>query len=366
MKRNSTMNKIFYLLLITPVLFFSCGGDEDPSPVNALGSEGFFVVNEGGFGNGNTSVSFYDRESGQITNNIFSSNNGIPLGDQAQSMTVHNGMGFIVVQGSAKLEVINLADFSLVATLTEGIESPRYFVGLNESKGYLSDWGADGVSGTVKVIDLSSFEVTKTIATGQGTDQLMMFNSNIYALNAGGWGRDNTIQVISTDSDEVINTVQVDDNPNSIQLGSDGNFWVAFSGHIAYDFSTFEIIVEESTPGGLSKISPSGDVITSLIAEEIGYGLSPSDLSADLDGTTLYYNQNGAVYSISSDASAFPSQPFISKNYYGLAVDPIDGSIIGCEAPDFTNAGNIDFYDASGNLSNSLEVGIAPNGVVFK
>jgi hypothetical protein len=80
----------------------------------------------------------------------------------------------------------------------------------------------------------------------------------------------------------------------------------------------------------------------------------------------LYYNYNGAVYAISTSATTLPESEFIKKDFYGLAVDPFNDELIGCEAPDFSSAGSIYVYDAAGTLKKSYNVGIAPNGIGFK
>lgn len=356
-------NRILQLLAVCTIFLFSCTEDDGGVDFGS-GDQGYYIVNEGAFGNGNTSISFYDKSTGQVTNNVFYTTNGIPLGDQAQSMTIHNDYAYIAVQNSSKIEVVDLDDFSSIVTVNSGIESPRYFVGLDEDKGYVSDWGSDGVSGTVKVLDLNDFTVTKTIEAGSGTDQMLIVGSNLYVVNAGGWGSDNTLVIIDTETDEVTQTIELADNPNSLQVDSDGNIWVAASGYTAYDWDTYEIIEEESTSGALIKLDGNGTVLTTLSFDVIGS--SPSNLSINGTGDMLYYTFAGAVYEMSIAAESLPAEVFISESYYGLAVDPVDGSIIGCEAPDFSSAGNVDIYSSIGELIETHVVGIGPNSCTFK
>lgn len=336
----------------------------DPLPEVPTGSTGYFIVNEGAFGAGNASLSFYDRTTKSVTNNVFLAANKIPLGDQAQSMTVHDDRGFVVVQNSAKIEVINQDEYTIISTITDGIVSPRYFVGLSPSKGYVSDWGADGgITGTVKVIDLVSYEVTKTIPTGQGTNRLLISGTNLYAVNAGGQGRDKTIKVIDTNTDEITQSITVTDNPNSLQLASDGNIWIATSGYKKYDLTNYEVVEEQSTSGALVKLGADGIELMRLPFE----GLSgPENLNVNAAGTELYYTYSGAVYSMSTSSTSLPTSTFIDKNFYGLAIDPIDDKIIGCEAPNFSSAGNVLIYSPKGILATTLVVGIGPNSCTFK
>lgn len=353
----------FYLLIIATVLFISCGDDDGISiPV---GTDGFFVVNEGGFGNGNTSISFYDRETETVSNEVFANVNGA-LGDQAQSMALFNGLGYIVVQNSDKIEIINTDTFESVGTIDEELPSPRYFVGLSSQKGYVSDWGADGVTGTVKVIDLRTNEVTKTISTGQGTNRMLLLNNQLWVTNSGGFGRDNTIKVINTSTDEVSQTVELSDNPNSLQVDINGNIWVATSGHTAFDPETFEVIVDESTAAALIQLSASGEELKRLEYSEVGFSQSAGGLSINNAGDQLYYLFGSQIYELSIEATSLPDEPFSDKFYYGVAVDPIDETVIGFEAPNFSSSGNMDFYSPQGELMSTFAVGIGPNGATFK
>ncbi len=364
MNINLIVKKFITLSVLAAfILVQSCS--DDPEPGIKPGESGFFVVNEGGFGNGNTSVSFYDRKTDAITNDIFAAKNGRPLGDQSQSMTVFENKGYIVVQNSAKIEVIDASDFSSLATITGELPNPRYFVGVSSAKGYVSDWGADGVTGTVKVIDLITYKVTKTIATGKGANRMLKVGNLVYVANAGGYDKDNTVKVINVNTDAIVASITTGDNPNSLQKDKDGSIWVTSSGALAYN-PDFSINVANSTKGSVSKIASSNNTETlRLTVDKVTYS-APGNLGISPDGMKLYYTYDNAIYSLSTTSTTLPSSAFINKNYYGLSVDPFNGNIIGCVAPNFSSSGSIDVYDHSGNLQKSYTVGIGPNGCAFK
>lgn len=365
MKTRKQQFKTFstYFLLIVSIIFSSCGDDDNP--IIPVGSEGFFIVNEGGFGNGNTSLSFYDRATETVTNQVFANVNGA-LGDQAQSMTIFNGLGYIVVQNSAKVEIIDVNTFESVGVIDEDLPNPRHFIGFNAQKAYVSDWGADGISGTVNVIDLTTNEVTKTISTGQGADRMLLVDSELWVTNSGGYGRDNTVVIIDTVTDEIEKTITTSDNPNSIQEDNAGNIWVATKGHTAYDPQTYEVLEDESTSASIVRFSADGSELLRLDYTEVGFTQEAVSLSINAAGDRLYYLYNGLIYELAITASALPTASFSDTYYYGLSVDPIDDTVIGFEAPTFSSSGNMDFYSADGQLTSSFVVGIAPNGATFK
>jgi YVTN family beta-propeller protein len=360
---NFNFRKLLLLLALFSTLLIQSCDDDEPAPIET-GKDGFFVVNEGGFPNENTSISFYDRETGEMTNDIYTAVNNEKLGVQAQSLSVFEGKAYIMVQGSKKIEVINADDYKSVATITEGIESPRYFLAVSATKAYVSDWGEDGMTGTVKVIDLTTNAVTKTIPTGQGANKMLKVGSAVYVTNNGGYGKDNTIKIIDTDTDEVTFTITVGDNPNSILQDAAGNIWVSSSGAIAYN-EDWSVDEENSTKGSISKITSSNTETLRLEVGSVVYG-GAGNLSISPDGLTLYYTFDGAVYSLSTSAVTLPTSPFISKSYNGLNVDPANGNIIGTVAPNYSSAGTIEISDKSGSLLDTHTVGIAPNGVAFK
>jgi len=355
-----SLPKLFLIWLLIAVQ--AC--DNDPAPEIPTGAAGYFVVNEGGFGNSNTSISFYDRGQDLMTNDVFAKKNGRPLGDQTQSLTVFESKAYIVVQHSAKVEVIDAGDFSSIKTISDDIESPRYFIGINSAKGYLSDWGGDGTTGTVKVIDLNDLKVVKTIPTGKGANKMVLKDGNVYVTNSGGFDKDNTVSIISTSTDAVTSTITVGDCPNSLQFDKDGNLWVASGGALVYN-EDFSINEDLSTKSSLSRIGTDNTEVQRLTFANFTYG-NLGQLEINKAGDRLFYNYDGAIYSILTADTGLPAVPFINKSFYGLAVDPFTDEIIGGEALDFSSPGKIYIYNAAGTQLKTFEVGIAPNGVGFK
>ncbi len=361
--RATWATRMMGLLLYVLISISYVGCENDPSPDIPVGADGYFVVNEGAFNGSNTSISFYDRKNGTMTNNVFGITNGRILGDQAQSVTVFGGKAYVVVQHSGKVEVIDASTFESLATI-EGLASPRYFIGVDETKGYVSDWGADGVTGVIRVIDLASMKVNKSIVVGSGPNKMILKDKMVYVAQNGGFGKDARVAVIDPTTDQMSKMLAVDDNPNSLQVDQDGNLWVACSGALAYN-SDFTIDEAKSTKPSLVKLDAAGSVMTRMVFDKISYtGIGSLEINAAKD--QLYFLYDDAVYTMGVRATSAPSTPLIRKSFYGLAFDPYANQIIGCEALDFSSQGTIYLYEVNGTLVNSLKVGIAPNGIAFK
>lgn len=365
MKTNTIFNTLIRVSFIAVTVFFAACSSDDGIKFTP-GQDGFFIVNEGGFGNGNASLSFYDKTSASVTNNLFESTTGKPLGDQAQSMTVYNDFGYIVVQNSAKIEVISTDDYALVATISEGLPSPRYFLGINASKGYVSDWGADGSTGTIKVIDLTTNTVTKTISTGSGTNQLVLVGNHVFAANSGGWSNDNSVVVIDADTDEIIETITVGDNPSTLVVDEDNDVWTTGAGQTVYN-TDWSVNTEESTPAFLAKIDHE-DFEVALKIDAPSIGMGPAGLKVDSNGSTLVFKYDGAIFSTDTEtvSSTDDFTKIIETDFiYGLSIDASENHIILGIAPDYTNPGSIKRYDITGSFIDEHTVGIGPNGIAY-
>ena len=122
-KMKTVVSIIFILIVL-----MSCKKKESEQPLPEAGSdEGFFVVNEGNYTWGNASLSFYNYRTGLIENQVFYRVNNIPLGDVALHMQIYKNKGFIVVNNSGKIYVINPFTFQYLGSI-QGFTSPRNLI----------------------------------------------------------------------------------------------------------------------------------------------------------------------------------------------------------------------------------------------
>ena len=152
------LKKKLFFFLVSGTLFFlsSCKKDTVEPNENPTYENGAFIINEGPFQNGSGTLSFYSRQSGEISNDIYqNANEKVQLGNIVHSMTIHNDLAYIVVNNSNKIIIANAKNLENVGEIT-GFELPRYFLPIDDNKAFVSQWGADGVTGSIKVIDLQT------------------------------------------------------------------------------------------------------------------------------------------------------------------------------------------------------------------
>ena len=350
--------KYFKLLLSAAVITAITAGCEKNNnpPEGDDYSNGIYVVNEGSFGSSNGSISYVNPDDGIIINGIFEAANGRPLGDVVQSITiVSDTLGYIVVNGSSKVEIVALKTFKTLANPIP-VYYPRYFLPVGPGKGYLS---AGNYEGRLYVIDLNSNTKVDSIGVGYGPENMVMLNDLVYVINSGGWSLDSTISIVNTASDEVVDTINVGKVPSDIALDEDNNIWVYCKGYNDYIAIETEALLQKINPVTnrviwQSKVGMAGD-----------YGATPPKCTSSKDGSTIFYLKPDGVYKINAASPELQEDPMIPGSYYGLEVNPSDGNIYVFEATSFTGNGMMKIFDENGNSVAEGAVGITPNGAVF-
>lgn len=350
------MKSNYLFISFLAVLFFSCSKSEDATPTGKY-SSGVFISNEGQFQTGTGTVSFFNRESKTVENDIFQTVNNRPLGNILQSVEIHNNKAYLVINNAKKVEVVQAWDFKEVGTI-QGLEMPRYFIGIDDKKGYVSQWGAGGIDGSVKVIDLQTNTVIKTIQVGKGAEKMLKVDNKVFVSCNGGFSTENKVFVIDAQKDEVSATISTPDNPNSLALDANNKVWVTCNGRSQWN-GTASVTV---SPAQLIRINPTTNQIEqSFPFERHGLG----SLLTNTSKNTLFYSYSGRVFSQNIN-SGISATPLISRSFYGLGYDTATDMLYGAVAGNFFTNSKFVRYSISGVATDSMNVGVAPNGFYFK
>lgn len=337
----------------------SCEKSDDTHEVIDY-SSGIYVVNEGAFESTNGSISFVDPLNHLITNGVFeAANGGMATGDVVQSFALANDtLGAIVVNNTGLVRFVDLRTFASVAEPVE-IEYPRYYVKSGSNKGYVS---CGSKQGYLLVVDLESFSVTDSIKVGFGPENMIVNQGYVYVVNSGGWyddvDIDSTISVVSTVSDEVIETIDAGKVPSDIDMDADGNIWIYCKGY--YDY------VSVVTKSELVKIQTQTGMVTwrGTVGMASDYGAVPPKMAVSKDGSKLFYLRPDGVYSMNTANPVVAEDPLIEGSYYGIEVNPVDGNIY-LFVTSYTSSGKMKIFNETGAGIAEGDVGIAPNGAVF-
>ena len=347
----------FFIIFALFICLISCS-EEENKPTDTGFLHGLYIVNEGSFNNNNGSISYYHPDSGKLVNKLFQTINQRLLGDVVQSFGVADDKGFIVVNNSQKVEVVDMETFLSIGTIT-GTDYPRYFLKVTDSKGYLTNGSFDG---DVFVIDLNSLSIIKEIAVGKGPENLIRCGNQVFVANSGGWTNDNIVSVIDVDSDFVTDSIEVGDNPVDLVTDNNGDLWILCKGKVVYDQNW--AIIDETDSEIYVVDSYNLSVKNSFVVGQTGDFFNPTCMASSPDGTVIYYMEVDGIYKMNVSETTPPQSPFINRTFYGLDIDRNNGTIYGLSANNFTANGYMFRYSAAGILIDSLNLGIGPNGVV--
>lgn len=333
--------------------------DNPPDPPVGYG-QGIFVINEGPFQSGTGTITFLSVDATGVTHKIFQgANDGKVLGNIAQSMNLETNNktdAYIAVNNASKIEVVNISTFENIQTI-ENINTPRFIEFGGNDKVYISSW-----DNTVKVLSTVGYEFFGQIDVGTGPERMLKVGNTIWVLNQGGFSIDSTISIINTDTDQVIQTLQVYPKPTGIQQDENGLIWVICSGIGWNGFPG-----SDDSEGHLLCIDPQDFGII----KDIVFPASdkhPEKLVINKEGDRLFYNYVDGVYRFDIHNNELEYSPFIPRTvmFYGLGLDKKTNSLYASDAVDFVQNGWVYRYDAnSGNLTDSIQAGIAPGDFYF-
>lgn len=355
------MIKLNPVLLIPTVMLVmaGCSNDQDMDPADSGYRHGIFITNEGAMGNSNGSITYIDPDSLNVTQHLFDAVNGRPLGDVVQSFTIAGSKGFIVVNNSQKVEVVEMESFKSIGTIN-GLEYPRFLVAADSTKGYLSD---GNFGGRIYVIDLQQIRITDTIPCGSGPENMVITDDRLIVCNSGGFGNDSTLTVIDIQTDQVISTWQTWHNPVNLALDKSGRLWVLCKGKVEWNL---DWTIKSETPSKILIMDPkNGSILDSAIIGAVGDFFWPVHVGISGDGSTVYFIESDGLYSMDVYGQTPVPGMLIPGNFYGFGINPDSGEILVLVSPSFTTSGWLVRYTPAGLYLDQFGVGIGPNQVII-
>jgi DNA-binding beta-propeller fold protein YncE len=341
------MKKISIIVLFL-TLIVSCKKNEDLKSGSFLTGDGVFLVNEGNFMGGNGTLSYYSYDSSKIYNDLFTKVNGRPLGDVPNSMEMYGNMAYIIVNNSGKIEVIKKSTLQSVTSIP-GLISPRNIGFVNSSKAYVTSMYSDSLI----IINLNNFSVSGYVDIRRSSESIVISDDKAFIAS---WVGGNDVMVISTITDEVIDSVEVGLEPESMVLDRNNMLWVLCNGGwMRENFAELDGINTQTNSIEKHIIFPTKEA-------------SPSCLRIDGSGETLYYLENG-VRKMNITSLELPAAPFIpqSDNYfYKLGINPVTGDVFVTDAVDYQQNGHLLYYNSAGTLVADELTDIIPGSMCFR
>jgi len=342
------------LWLLIAFGFSSCSKDDDgpaPLPAGYDGGKGFYVINEGNFGGGNGSLTYFSDQQNKSYQDVFRSVNGNILGDTPTDMVLFNDSAAICVNVSGKVELVYLPTMQRIGSV-ENLPSPRKVLSIGKNL-YVSDLS----TGVIHIINKASMQKSGEILTGRAVEQMVWNGEYLYAACWSNFfvsGNNNAILKIDVGMSVVIDSLVLTREPNSLVLEGTQALWVLCSGGYLYE----EVPALYRIDLGTFSVDRRMDFV-----QGTDY---PSALCAN--GGSLFYLNGGSVWKLDPASTSLPSSPFFSGGsyLYNLGADPDGSRVIVTDARDFQSRGAIFVLDQAGSLVHSMEGGIAPSVIRFR
>ncbi len=304
--------KILKYFLLFIVVFSACKKEED-DPVVQLPNDygnGMYILTDQG-------VSFYNYLAADslraVKENIFQNVNNKNI-LQPKGLHISGEKAYIV---GDQLYIANINTFGNEA-IVGGFSNPVSCKAVDEDRLYVVDKEAS----LIRIVDLSSFEISAHIETGDSTRPVNIVNNwfRSFILNGGGATkseRDSSVVAIDyfTKYDRVIvnsfsGTLDVGYNPNSAVFGN-SVLWVLCKG--IYDSSN----PTDNTESSIYQIWPYDDLTTSFNETLTGI-YNANNININKAKNRLFFTAESGVYI--SDLSINPSLHVPNINASCLAI----------------------------------------------
>ena len=292
-----------------------------------------------------------------MENEVFYRANAMKLGDVAQSMTIRDGVGWIVVNNSHVIFAIDINTFREVGRITN-LSSPRYIHFVSDEKAYVTQiW-----DNRIFIVNPKRYEITgyiecpnMTMESGS-TEQMVQYGKYVF-VNC--WSYQNRILKIDTETDRVVDELVVGIQPTSLVMDKNYKLWTITDGGY------------EGSPYGYE--APSLYCIDAAKFEiekqfRFKLGDSPSEVQINGTGDKLFWI-NDDIWAMDVDADRIPVRPFLKyrdTKYYGLTVNPRNGDVYVADAIDYQQQGIIYRYRADGEPVDEFYVGVTPGAFCWK
>lgn len=359
LRLSNSLLVVFAVFMI--ILFSACDDMYDHEKEWELPASGentrLFILSEGLIHMNNSTLSFFNRETGEMQYDLFGTVNKRGLGDTANDMGLYGGKLYVVVNVSSQLEVIDIRSGESVRRIPmlndkgQG-RQPRSVV-FHEGKAYVSAF-----DGTVTRIDTLSLEIEAEVQCGYNPDGLCVANGKLYVTNSGGLNfpnYDNTVSVIDLTSFTEIKKIEVGLNPTRIAANSRGDVYLISNGNYG------------SVSASLQKINSVTDKLTSVFES-----IQPLNFCMQSDTAYIIHQvaDETTIMRFDCIADTIINERFISDGTalvtpYGIDVDARTGDVFITDVHSYTIWGDVLCFDSKGKLRYRInEVGLNPRKVI--
>ena len=345
-------NKVYLGVLILCFIILSCKKKnvETNEQVSSI-SKGYLVLNEGLFNQNNASLTWYDLKTGNITLDVFQTNNQRGLGDTGNDMIRYGNKIYVVVNVSSIIEVLDAKTLKSVKQIP--------MIAGNKSKqprnilGYGSNVFVSCFDGYVDVIDTVSFQIKKRIKVGDNPENLCLLNQQLLVANSGGLNppqMDSTISIVDVNTLSEVKKITVGMNPGNIIRGLNDHVYVISRGNYNDVVPRWKLV----------------NIINGVVEKTFNENILAIEIFQD---SLLLINTNNKSLSLfSMKKNNIKINDFISLsgfvNPYNVQFLPSKNEICITDANGYVNLGYVSIFDLNGKLKEKFKAGLNPSKII--
>jgi len=296
-----------YFLITTLILscflvFFGCG--EDDGTGDDIGGSLAYIMNGAA-----ETLSIFDINAKTMQNDV------LQIGKWPNDVKVHGDLLYVVNTGDNNVQIIDTNGNTDSGAIDIGDgTAPEKIAFANDTKAYVSSNSTQ----SVKVVDLTSRTVVKSVEVGVAPWGVAFANGKVYVCNTAyidvsvyGQG---TVSVIDTTTDKVIKTIEVETNPTEVVVADNGNVLVQCTGN--YVDIMGKICVIDSNKDEVVKTVELGATPSSIAIAPINIAYITSGvglLAYDTNAGTLLYDAASALKDFAGGSGLVSGLAFDSK-----------------------------------------------------
>ncbi|MBO7561604.1 MAG: YncE family protein [Bacteroidales bacterium] len=377
-RHGTIMNIVIAMMAITSLV--SCRKEYStieptvtPTPISESGDyTGFYLLCEGNMGSNKATLDYYDYKTGIYSKNIFpKANPGLAreLGDVGNDLKIYGGKLYAVINCSHFVEVMDVRNAKHITQIS--IPNCRYIT-FSGKYAYVSSYAGpveidpNARKGYVAKIDTTTLEVVAECIVGYQPEEMAVAGNKLYVANSGGYmapNYDRTVSVIDLSTFQVIKTIDAGINLHRMAKDRFGNIYVSSRGdYSSIPSKTFVIsTVTDEVVETLELLPNSGMAVCgdSLYVYSAEWS---NALSKNIVSYAIYNTKTRNIDSrniITDGTGQTISTP------YGIAVNPGTRDFFIADAKDYVTPGTLFCFSKDGQLKWKVTTGDIPAHVAF-
>jgi len=251
--------------------------------------QGAYILNGGG---ANSSISYYNYEREECTNDYYQiKNNGATLGADATMMAVKRsseypkGLAYVAVTGDNSIETINLDGF-IDAGNIDAFTQPNDVLIANDTSIYVSY-----SDNKVSEYDVVNNKVSKTYVFDDQPQKLIASGKYLYVACKGDDAGSNVF-VIDMSNKVFVDKVELTyNNPTGMVVDTDRRVWLYYSGNtqglVRLNREFVTVTLDEGKPNERDTTYITNEPSEFALGDNLGD--KPNPLTISTNGRTLYY-----------------------------------------------------------------------------